>query len=119
MRLIDIDAFRKEHSMNVKCEGCPMLDKTDDICSGRDCYTITDLCRWLDNAPIVYAEPLRHGRWIENKTEYSRAVICSECGESALHEVHSYGGVYSGGNEIKLFKSNYCPHCGAKMDKED
>lgn len=72
---------------------------------------------WLDytklvkEAPAVDAEPVRHGRWISEKCNHKPYRIknpekwviykCSECG-------------YSNGRK----QSNYCPHCGAKMDGE-
>jgi len=47
----------------------------------------------IDNAPTIDAEPVRHGKWIEEH--------CSECGEY----------VYHGDTR------NYCPNCGARMDQ--
>lgn len=54
--------------------------------------------------PTTDAEPVRHGKWIFNPSDAFEAMFakpkCSECGfESA-----------DGGN--------YCPNCGARMDKE-
>ena len=48
-------------------------------------------------APTVDAEPVRHGKWTITPSH----IECSECGESFM-----------------LFPSNYCPNCGARMDKE-
>ena len=46
------------------------------------------------------AKPVRHGRWVKGKYPlYS----CSECG--AIYQFIGYG-------------YNYCPECGAKMDRE-
>jgi rubrerythrin len=61
----------------------------------------------IDNAPDVDAEPVRRGSWGECRiTGYDglHAVYtrpCSECGHEAR------------------FSTNYCPICGAKMDKEE
>lgn len=50
----------------------------------------------LDECKTIDAEPVRHGRWIENG---NGNIICSQCLCIKL------GG-----------QSNYCPECGAKMD---
>lgn len=69
---------------------------------------ILDMLIDVKLAPAVDAEPVRHGRWIDDRTE----MVCSEC-----------NAVYS--DEIvfmnKDFECNdppYCPNCGAKMDAE-
>lgn len=43
------------------------------------------------------AEPVLHGKWTVTPTH----IKCSECGESFM-----------------LIPQNYCPNCGARMDKE-
>lgn len=55
-----------------------------------------------DVAPVV------HGRWVNRKVHGINYRICSVCGEyrPALNE---FG---------KVAKRNYCPSCGAKMDKD-
>ncbi len=72
----------------------------------------------IDHAPTVDAEPVRHGRWLDEKTGDpvlfdkkdgcpERSCKCSLCGEwlTASDEYPVTG--------------NYCPNCGAKMDLED
>lgn len=60
----------------------------------------------LDFVPKVDAEPVRHGRWIENGPDW----VCSYCGMEFKDEIEF----------IKLdydyCMPHYCPHCGAKMD---
>lgn len=52
----------------------------------------------INNAPAVDAAPVVHGKWISN----SSLNKCSEC------------------RTLWDTKTNFCPHCGAKMDgKED
>lgn len=56
-----------------------------------------------DEQPIVDAEPVRHGRWIEVDVG-DCCYRCSECGfirDAYLLDI-----------------GNYCPQCGAKMDEE-
>ena len=58
----------------------------------------------IKEAPRVDAEPVRHGRWEPVETEEEFGTVyeyrCNLCGK------HDY------------FDTNYCPNCGAKMDKE-
>ena len=54
MRLIDIDAFRKEHRMNEHCEDC---ERNARECQYND-FSMMDFCGWLDDAPTVDAVPL-------------------------------------------------------------
>ena len=44
------------------------------------------------HAPTIDAEPVRHGKW--------EGLRCSECGR------------------VSWSNTNYCQHCGAKMDGE-
>ena len=43
-------------------------------------------------------EPVRHGRWLD-RTQEPGVAECSVCGSAGM------------------FWMNYCPNCGAKMDK--
>ena len=64
-------------------------------------------CEWLWTILCVPASdvaPIRHGRWI-NENFYTH---CSACGKMAIYD--KYG---------QEFESDYCPHCGAKMDGGD
>lgn len=57
----------------------------------------------IDEQPTV-STPVLHGKWIYIE---DMDIQCSVCGSYALTE-----GDYPQ-------ESNYCPHCGAKMDLED
>ena len=68
--------------------------------------TITDGCAIeIKKLPAVDAEPVRYGRWIK------RGYVCgeSEWKCSACGETEWRGSTYG---------LNFCPNCGAKMDKE-
>ena len=56
---------------------------------------------FVRNLPIVDIQPVVHGKWIDNK--YG-CLACSNC-KTLL--------------EMFVGSKNYCPNCGAKMDKED
>lgn len=63
--------------------------------------------------PSVDAVPVVHGRW---EADSDGIPVCSVCDEIApqrlhcdtLHETLTY--------DVRLIKTPYCPHCGAKMD---
>lgn len=63
---------------------------------------------FIDNAPTIDAEPVRHGRWIQSKTvpTYHHCSLCK-----ATHRMKMSCNVY-------VF-TKYCPNCGAKMDDEN
>lgn len=70
-----------------------------------DGHLSTCIEEFIDNAPTIDVEPVRHGRWIQNKTlpAYHR---CSICGVTHKMQV-------SCNKYVMLY---YCPRCGAKMD---
>ena len=62
---------------------------------------------FVEEAPIVDAEPVRHGKWKPfDEDEYT----CSVCGNIFV----TMDGEHPLSNEFK-----YCPFCGAKMDAEE
>lgn len=65
-------------------------------------------CR-IEAAKSADVAPVRHAKWIE----YPRAHYfkCSECKYTVPHKKAA---LISGYRQY-----NYCPHCGAKMDRED
>ena len=57
----------------------------------------------IDNAPTIEAEPVRHGKW---HVEPGIGRKCSVCD-------------FDIGNDLDYMDYvNYCPSCGARMDKE-
>ena len=61
----------------------------------------------INSAPTVEAEPVRHGKWID-EGQYAdyhphHAWRCSECEEHVI--------------EIDTPWFKYCPNCGARMEK--
>ena len=64
--------------------------------------------------PAANVEPVRRGKW-----EYDSDGVphCSQCGEFALQRLHLYIKNKTFDAPFKL--TDYCPNCGAKMDKEE
>lgn len=59
----------------------------------------------INNQPTVDAVPVEHGKWIIGSKPR-----CSVCGKSALIE-------YDRDDWLSYVPSNFCPHCGASMEK--
>lgn len=109
MRLIDADALLDE-VMDRYCEEC---DKRKGIKNGkfRIIYEIGDApCRAceiddmkteLEDAPTI--DPVKRGRWIGIDDYPYETWECDQCG--CIYE------------EMPSWTPNYCPNCGAKMDK--
>lgn len=93
MRLIDADAFEV-----VTYKGTETFS---------DCFDngVLYMLNELDKAPIVDAEPVKHGHWVKEPTDtfgFDEADYhCSECRRRPVKDV----------------LTNYCPNCGAKMDE--
>ena len=70
----------------------------------------------FDKMPLIDAEPVRHGRWINKKRwsmgKWHEWLECSEC-KYQDYNFETYEAVPFAG------PSNYCPDCGAKMDLKD
>lgn len=62
----------------------------------------------IDKQPTIEPE-VRHGRWIENRTD----LICSACRWEYSDELRFMS--HHGLDAVEEAFS-YCPHCGAKMD---
>lgn len=97
-RLINADAFKKENERLLHCD-FPYLSET----------TLEEL---IDEAPTVDAEPVRHGKWANDVMGVLR---CSECNAQAPWRF-----IYGMYDMVDYrWKANYCPQCGARMDKDD
>ena len=93
MQLIDVDVLRTQMKELYE-KRAEEANMTGDRAI---CVTWKDAVILIKDAPIVDAAPVVHGKW-EVTPVY---IKCSECGESFM-----------------LIPQDYCPHCGARMDKE-
>lgn len=66
--------------------------------------------RDIENAQTVDAEPVRHGKWIEDEVDRWR---CSECNKGNRY---AYSWDSTRGD---IIQDHFCPYCGAKMYKEE
>lgn len=88
MRLIDADALLKALRVNEDEWGTP-----DETWRPESEYGGA-----IKTAPTIEAEPVRRGKW-EREDEYGDLWVCNQCG---------FAGEY---------KDNYCPNCGARMER--
>ena len=87
---------------SLYCKGCNLKNLETMLRNGKfDCIMNENRC--INTAADV--APVRHGKWIEQE-KYTFGVMydCSICDNRILDNGHSW---------------NYCPNCGAKMDKPD
>lgn len=95
MRLIDADVLDKrlEETRN---------DYPGDRYFDNYVYGFDDAWKLVKEAPIIEAEPVRHGKWQKGIWQtYPDGYVCDKCSTG-------YAIPYS-----------YCPNCGAKMDLEE
>ena len=87
---------------SLYCKGCNLKNLETMLRNGKfDCIMNENRC--INTAADV--APVRHGRWIEQE-KYTFGVMydCSICDNRILDNGYPW---------------NYCPNCGAKMDKPD
>ena len=55
----------------------------------------------IKSIPAADVTSVRHGRWLCVDTDTEQFFLCNRC------------------KKKEYWESNYCPNCGAKMDKEE
>lgn len=68
--------------------------------------TVEDFFNTVYSMPTIDAEPVKHGKWIEHESGIAHG-HCSICGWEAIYYETDI-----------IDEANYCPNCGARMDKE-
>ena len=123
MRLIDADELLKKqyeaaaYNEETECFGLPVVEVKD-----------------IENAPTINPEDLRpRGRWIltvHKENANYRWHVTAECSECCNKKKKIWAGFFPNvpddvvrevamESAISLKLSNYCPDCGAKMEKEE
>ena len=92
MKLIDADGLLEKTECLFKD-----LNSTEDYMGIGYNHGVGDSIAIIKNAPTIEAEPVKTGKWIW-KGHY---LVCSECG-------------YDDGD-----RTNYCPKCGARMERTE
>ena len=80
---------------------CVLYGDNDEADCFRSCIDL------IDSIPATDVSTVRHGRWEKQSGLYS----CSECGMTCPYDVQA--------DVIEYWACNYCPNCGAKIDKEE
>ena len=76
----------------------------------KDAIYLDGVMAVLDTIPAADVAEVRHGRWMTTDA-YPHHLYCSVC-------YKTYAKNAKWVNELDL-PTNYCPSCGARMDKED
>lgn len=71
-------------------------------CSTSSKIDFGDVIRLINSEPTADVQEVRHGKWDEELYD----IICSACKESFNIM------------DNDAYRFDFCPHCGAKMDKE-
>lgn len=99
MRLIDADKLRKD-----------VLDLPNCPNGFSDTYDKAMILTLVDEQPTVEVEPIRHGRWIDDKGMYK----CSVC-----NNLWAHWWIVACPEDRMYKEMKFCPNCGAKMDGEE
>lgn len=98
MRLINADVMRADWLENGQNEYV---------------YDTNAVLDSIDEQPTIEAEPVRHGRWATDEEDIKwgnslKRKHCTNCGKRPHFDKEKW----------EFVLTNYCPHCGAKMDLE-
>ena len=74
-------------------------------CSTLSKFDFGDVQRLINSEPAADVQEVKHGKW---EKQQNGKTGCSECGCKVVYQIVDGRWEYE----------NYCPHCGAKMDKE-
>ena len=88
-----------ERDIFINNELIPLV-KTLDLCHPKQKKGVLMAISKLKETPAADVAEVKHGEWVYGEFDIPH---CSECGVEVMP------------NNV----SNYCPHCGAKMDGKD
>lgn len=103
MRLIDINAFRKDLGLAERCEDC---ERDARECQYDQIYTRMDFCGWLDDAEIIDAVPV---------------VRCKDCRHwrDDNPRANGYHCCYRMHNIFPMKESDFCSRGERRTDETD
>lgn len=78
--------------------------------NGNFVFTLKWIKEIMDNLPAADVVEVKHGEWIIKCDDYDCELMCCSICESEF---------YDGDNDTVDNLHNFCPHCGAKMDKKE
>ena len=98
VRLIDANAAADKIMREAEnhCDDLNIIGIALIVCFAR-------MLRDENDFPTIEAEPVRHGRW--NYRHEDDWCYCTACGTDAE------------GSDGECLLTDYCPHCGARMDE--
>lgn len=108
-RLIDADAIPELFDKEYKATKLLIEqgeEHLDNLAEG-----FTEAHHVIQKMPTIEAEPVKHGHWISLTNCSNSGVYCSICHKKVYKEDYAWC------NRKNKLRSNYCPNCGAKMDK--
>ena len=91
------DCHRRKGMKNGKMRFCYEIGGVPCRACGID-----DMFNDIEDYPAADVVEVRHGKWQNGDMPTYGGYKCSLCGENTTH-----------------YKANFCPNCGARMDKED
>ena len=105
-----IDLFYPEDPENDGSDGCTTVLKSGN-------YTSAEIESMLSNLPAADVAPVVHAKWencdwVEPYYHGYGTIRISNAGMKCTNCVHVF-------KKDLLWKDNYCPNCGAKMDLEE
>ena len=109
MRYIDADKLLEELR-----ESCKRHAE-----NGREFSLLQRSIRIVHEQPTVDAEPVRHGKNIATDYDEVDQFVCSECGIELQDWRRVERDDYDGEETFHEYRLRYCPHCGARMDKDE
>lgn len=108
-RLIDADAL-----IDAYCNGCTHY--RDKICRAAQRCDFESFCNeYINTMPTIDVEPMRHGKWTADEILYTQGMTACSCCKTEYYR----DDLYMVGNNAQGELPNYCPNCGARMDKDD
>lgn len=97
-----MDLINREDLLSDLTESVVFTARCNDSAEMRGARKIIER---IESAPTIDAVPVVHGRW--EKSQHNGYLVCSSCRD-----------VYVDNDWVDGKKWNYCPNCGAKMDKD-